>query len=95
MDGHIDLDDHHQQQQQQQRAAPDFGRVLTDIDIAKANLLTMLNQVRKVILYRCPFSSRIASRVLFLASRLPLLLRTSRPKSTGGSYRSDMIQYIA
>ena len=66
MDGNIDLDDHHQQQQQQQGAAPDFGRVLTDIDIAKANLLTMLNQVRKIILYRCPFSSRIASRVFFL-----------------------------
>ena len=95
MDGHIDLDDHHQQQQQQQRAAPDFGRVLTDIDIAKANLLTMLNQVRKIILI--PLSFQFSNRIprVFLASRLPLLLRTSRPKSSGGFYRSDMIQYIA
>ena len=68
MDGNIDLDDHHQQQQQQQQqgAAPDFGRVLTDIDVAKASLLTMLNQVRKIILYRCPFSSRFVSSAFFL-----------------------------
>ena len=65
MDGNIGLDDH-PHHQQQHGAAPDFGRVLTDIDIAKTNLLTMLNQVRKIIRYRCPFSSRIASCVFFL-----------------------------
>ena len=94
MDGNIGLDDH-PHHQQQHGAAPDFGRVLTDIDIAKTNLLTMLNRVRKIILHRCPFSSRIASYVLFLASRLPLLLSTSRPESSGGFYRNDMLQYIA